>query len=353
MLLRWRKGVLFAGAMCLLTGGCGPKSDHAAPAGAVATVNGFQILRADLDKNLARQQVGSQKPEPVQEQALRLNLLERMIELQLQLQRADKLSIAAGSDEVNQKLSQASAPYTKEEFEKRLKEGGFTKEEYKQELSRSLTVEKLLDHEVSSKVTIADADIAGYYNQHKSEFNLTETRYYFAQIFISNAPGTQPSPIFGKAQNDQQARRKIALVRNRLDTGEDFETLAARYSEDADTRNNGGRLEPVPESELRRTDPATRQAILKLKPGESSAIITVIDPETRQRAGYRIISMIKKEPPGQRELTDPAVNQWIRNHLREQQEQILKAAYHDALYNGAEIHNYYADEILGRGLKAR
>jgi peptidyl-prolyl cis-trans isomerase SurA len=320
----------------------------------VAVVNGFPILLAELDQSVARQLAGSpQRLEPLEEQALRLSLLGQMIERRLQLERAEKLGIAASSAEVNKKLSEAQAPYTKEQFQKILKDLKFTEEEYKQELGVSLTIAKLLDREISAKVMIADADLASYYNQHKSEFNLTETRYYFAQILVRNRPGAPLSPVPYPAQNDQQALRKITLVRNRLEAGEDFATLASRYSEDEDSRSNGGQLEPVPESQLRRTDPATRQAILKLRPGGLSSIIRVIDPQTGQGVGYRIISMIKKEPPGQRELTDPAVHQWIRSHLREAEEHVLKAAYHDVLYNGARIHNYYAEQLLERGSKAQ
>jgi hypothetical protein len=40
------------------------------------------------------------------------------------------------------------------------------------------------------------------------------------------------------------------------------------------------------------------------------------------------------------------VQQFIRNKLRSQREQILKAAYDEVLRDNAEVHNYYADQIL-------
>ena len=43
---------------------------------------------------------------------------------------------------------------------------------------------------------------------------------------------------------------------------------------------------------------------------------------------------------------DPQVQQFIRNQLRSQREQILRAAYDEVLRDNAEIHNYFAEQIL-------
>jgi hypothetical protein len=40
------------------------------------------------------------------------------------------------------------------------------------------------------------------------------------------------------------------------------------------------------------------------------------------------------------------VQQFIRNQLRSQREQILRAAYDEVLRDNAEIHNYFAEGIL-------
>jgi peptidyl-prolyl cis-trans isomerase SurA len=56
--------------------------------------------------------------------------------------------------------------------------------------------------------------------------------------------------------------------------------------------------------------------------------------------------LIGKETAGQRDLNDPQVQQFIRNQLRSQREQILRAAYDEVLRDNAEIRNYYAEQIL-------
>lgn len=313
----------------------------------MAKVNGYKILRSEVDKAYTSQTAGSpQKLSPLEDQAMRLNILRQLIDVRLQLQKAEKLGIVATDDEVDSKFNQAKAPYTKEEFEKQLKNLDLTEEEYKQQIRRNLTIDKLMNKEIASKVTITDADIQSYYNQNKAQFNLIEPRYYLAHIFVTDQAGQQSAGIPDKAQNDAQALKKIQIAHNRLESGEDFASVAARYSEDPDTRNNGGELGTTPESQLKHTDPATRDAIMKLKPGQYSSPVTVVDPETHQQIGYRIIKLAGKEAAGQRELSDPAVQQWIRNQLRTQREQILRAAYDEILHDGADVRNYYAEQIL-------
>jgi peptidyl-prolyl cis-trans isomerase SurA len=312
----------------------------------MAKVNSYKIFRSELDKNYNGRVAGSpQKPTATEEEALRLNILSQIIDIQLHLQKAEKLGILATDDEVESKFTQAKAPYTQEEFQKRLKDLGMTEEDSKQEIRRNLTIDKLLNKEIGSKVTISDSDLQNYYNQHKADFNLIEPRYFVAHILVTSQP-MGPGENTVKAQNDAEARKKINEAEHRLESGEDFASVAARFSEDPDTARNGGELGPMPESQLKNTDPATREAILKLKPGQFSEVIAVPNPTTHQPFGYRIVKLIGKETAGQRDLNDPQVQQFIRNQLRSQREQILRAAYDEVLRDNAEIHNYYAEQIL-------
>jgi len=136
------------------------------------------------------------------------------------------------------------------------------------------------------------------------------------------------------------------MLVNRLDSGDDFGTLAMNYSEDTETSGNGGDLGFTPESSLKNTDPVTRDAVIKLKPGQYSTVITVINPITKQLIGFRIVKLIAKESAGQRELSDPRVQEAIRSQLRDRREQLLKAAYYEVLRDQAKVENYYAQKVL-------
>jgi peptidyl-prolyl cis-trans isomerase SurA len=312
----------------------------------MATVDGRKIFRSDVDKYYENSVAGAQQA-PVGEQAtiLRLNILRQLIDDEMVMRRAEKLGLLATEEEVDRKLNEFKSPYTQEEFDKRLKEKKITLEDFKRDIRRSITVDKVMNKEVSSKINVTDQDINEYFGAHKSEFNLIEPQYHLAQIIVTPTPNPQVHNQNNKALNEADARKKIQTISNRLDSGDDFATLAMTFSEDPDTSGNGGDLGTVPESSLHNIDPGTREAVMKLKPGQYSSIITILDPVSKQ-AGFRIVKMVAKEPAGQRDLSDPRVQQAIRSQLHDRREQLLKAAYYEVLRDSAKVDNYYAKKVL-------
>lgn len=313
-----------------------------------ASVDGRKIYDADVEKYYQNQIAGSDQ-QPVGEQAtsLRLSILSKLIDNEILMRRAEKLGLLATDDEVDRKLNEIKSPFTKEEFDARLKEKKLTLDDFKHDLRESLTVDKVLNKEVTSKINISDQDITAYYNAHKSEFNLVEPRYHLAQIFVTTTPNPQIHNLKNdKAQNEEEARKKVQMLINRLDSGDDFGTLAMNYSEDSETSGNGGDLGFAPESSLKNTDPVTRDVVMKLKPGQYSPVITVVNPMTKQLVGFRIVKLIAKEAAGQRELSDPRVQEAIRSQLRDRREQLLKSAYYEVLRDQAKVENYYAQKVL-------
>ncbi len=313
----------------------------------MATVDGRKIFRTDVDKyydnNVASAQ---QAPTGEQATALRLNILHQMIDDEILMRRAEKLGLLATDEEVDRKYNEYKSPFTQEEFDKRLKDKKITLADFKRDIRRSITVDKVMNKEVSSKISVSEQDISDYYNTHKADFNLIEPTYHLAQIMVTPAPNPQAHNQNDKAQNEAEARKKIQMIANRLDSGDDFATLAMKYSEDPETSGNGGDLGTVQESGLKGTDPATRDAVMKLKPGQYSPVIAVVNPATRQAVGYRIVKLVSKEPAGQREFGDPRVQQAIRSQLHDRREQLLKAAYYEVLRDTAKVENFYAKKVL-------
>jgi peptidyl-prolyl cis-trans isomerase SurA len=319
----------------------------------VATVDGRKIYQADVEKYYQNQTSGSeQQPSGEQATSLRLSILRELIDNEILMRRAEKLGLLATDEEVESKLNEIKSPYTKEQFEARLKEKKITLEDFKRDLRRSLTVDKVLNKEITSKINVTDQDITSYYNAHKAEFNLIEPQYHLARILVTTVPNPQVHNLKNdKAQNEADARKKIQTIMNRLDSGEDFGTLAMNYSEDTETSGSGGDLGFAPEASLHNTDPATRDAVSKLKSGQYSPIITLANPVNKQVAGFQVVRLISKEPAGQRELADPRVQQAIRTQLRDRREQLLKAAYYEVLRNQARVEDYYAQKVLdGNGV---
>jgi peptidyl-prolyl cis-trans isomerase SurA len=312
----------------------------------MATVDGRKILKSDVDSYYDNQ-VASAQQQPTGEQAtaLRLNILHQLIEDEIVMRRAEKLGLIATDEEIDRKYNEYRSPNSEEEFEKRLKEKKISVPDFKRDIRRSITLEKVMNKEVSSKINVTEQDISDYYNSHKGEFNLIETQYHLAQIMVTPAPNPQAQNQNEKAQNLAEARKKIDMIANRLESGDDFASLAMKYSEDPETSGNGGDLGTTPESGLNRADPATRDAVMKLKPGQFSPVITVLG-QGNQFVGFRIVRLVSKEPAGQREFNDPRVQQAIRSQLHDRREQLLKAAYYEVLRDSAKVEDYYAKKIL-------
>ena len=320
----------------------------------MATVNGKEILSSDVEKYY-KASLGDSPQQPSAEQAdiVRLNILHQMIEDEILQQRAAKLNLAASEEDVNAKLTEMKAPYTQEEFDRQLKQRNLTVDDLKRDMRRSLTKTKLLNKEIESKINITDSEISGYYAAHKAEFNLIEPQYHLAQIFVTGLPSQQTGNLQNnKAAGDADAKKKIQNLHNRLDSGEDFGSVAMNFSEDPNTASNGGDRGFVAESGLK-TDPEAYNAISKLKPGQISDILPIYDGAGpgRRTVGYAIYKLIGREPAGQRELNDPRVQQTIRQGLRENHAQLLRTAYFEMLHDEAKVHNYFADHILKEGAK--
>ena len=321
--------------------GCAGKQDGA---DVMARVNGRKISRTEVEKYYNNQTADApQKPSQEQADSLRLSILRELIDNEILMQRAEKLGLLATDEEINSKLAAIKAPYTQEEFDKRLKDRSLTLDDFKRDLRRSITIEKVLNKEITSKINISDEDITNYYDQHKAEFNLIEPQYHLAQILVTTRPNPQVKNM--KAQTEADARKKMQMIENRLDSGEDFSSVAMNYSEQPETAQNGGDLGFVPESSLK-SDKASYDAVNKLKPGQYTAVLVVADPNSHQIFGFRVIKLISKEASGQRELKDPRVQQAIREQLRDRREQLLKAAYYETIRDKSTVENYFAEDIL-------
>jgi peptidyl-prolyl cis-trans isomerase SurA len=315
----------------------------------VATVNGKEIMRADMDRNY-KASLGDapQKLSPEEADIRRLTILHGMITDEILEQRATKLNLAATDEDVNAKLTEIKAPYTQEEFDNQLKARELTLDDFKRDIRRSLTKTKLINKEIESRINITDAEISAYYTAHKAEFNLIEPQYHMAQIVTTSAPAQQAGNLQNnKASGDADAKKKIEILHNRLESGEDFGAVAMNFSEDQNTASNGGDSGFIAESALK-GDPQIYDALSKLKPGQFTDVLPVYD-QGHKTIGYAIYRLLSRDPAGQRELNDPRVQQAIHTQLHNNRAQLLQNAYLEMLQDDAKVHSYLAEQILKQG----
>jgi peptidyl-prolyl cis-trans isomerase SurA len=313
----------------------------APPANVSAEVNARAITNADLDKQY-RFQFGNMSEKPSEDQLTyqKLELLRTMIDNEIMLQRAEKLNLMATESEVESKFNELKTPYTQEEFQKQLQARNMTVDDLKTQLRRDLSIQKLFNKEITSKITITDKEVTEFYNTNKANFHLAEPHVHLAQILVTPRADPNVRNLKGdKATTEEQARKKIVLLEGRAKGGEDFSALAQNFSEDPNTASNGGDLGFIGESSLEKANPELRKMVMSLQPGQ-------VSPPIKTEEGYRILKVISKEPAGQRELTDPRVQQSIRDQLINRKDQLLRAAYYEMARNEAKATNYLANDVV-------
>ena len=169
---------------------------------------------------------------------------------------------------------------------------------------------------------------------------MAEPQFHIAQIVITPHPDpTVRNRKNDKATSEADAKRKAALLEQKINNGADFAQLAMDYSEDS-TASTGGDLGFIPESALNQSDPILKKTVLAMKAGE------VTQPIAVNKGGYRILKLIAKEAAGQREITEPQVQTSIRDMLRNRKEQLLRSAYLVEARDESHVTNYLARQII-------
>jgi peptidyl-prolyl cis-trans isomerase SurA len=318
-----------------------------APANVAAEVNNHPITYAELEKTYQSQPQTTQGSSEDQVMSDKLNVLGNLITSEILIQRAEKLGLTAVDADVETEFNKMKTGYTKEEFERQLAARKMTVTDLRSQLRRDLTIQKLINKEITSHITITDSEVANFYNNNKASFNLPAPAIHIAQILVTKSPDTSVRNLKNsKARNDAEARTKIEDIESRLRRGEDFAMLAQNYSEDAETAANGGDRGLVPESAFANASPELQKLLASLPPGGVSPIIPT-------QEGYVILKIISKEPAGQRELNDPRVQQSIRNTLLNRKDSLLRAAYYEVARNNAKIANYFAISVMQNAEKAK
>ena len=324
--------LLSAACVCALAlAGCKTST----PANVAASVNSQPITYADIDKQFQLQFVDAQsRPADDQMTIQKMEILRSLIDNEIMLQRAVKLSLMATDADVDAKFAELKSGYTEQEFQKQLDARKMTVADLKAQVRRDLSVQKIINKEITSQISISDSEIAEFYKSNKEAFNLAEPQIHLAQIVVTSTADSNVRNLKNDdAKTDEQAKNKVQALDPRLRQGEDFAMLAQNFSEDPNSAANGGDLGFIPQSALDQAGPEVRALILQLQPGQ-------ITRPVASQGSYRIFKIMSKEPAGQRELNDPKVQQRIRETLLNRKDQLLKAAYYEVARNEAKVVNY-------------
>lgn len=338
--------LMIALALAGLAGAC--RTTPAAPpasADAWATVNGREIKRDEVEKAYRR----SAQPDQVlsEEEVLnaKLSLLNELIVQEILLGKARELKIELPDTEVDKAFDEGKKNIPPDTFQKGLASRNLTEADMREGVRRDLLTQKVIEREITGKVTVTDQDITDFFTANRAQFNRNEEAYHIAQIAVTPVADPQIANRTGDdAKTPQEAAAKTQMLMERLKGGTGFAELAADFSEDPQSAPRGGDLGFVPLSALNQAPPALRDAVLKSEPGSVRVVSNA--------GAHTIVLYVAHDTAGQKDPSMPAVKQAITSALRGRREQLLRAAYLTAIRNDATVTNHLATRLVASQGKA-
>ena len=252
----------------------------------VAVVDDGIILQSELNEAVrsVQQQYASEPGQLPPQDVLQRQVLDRLVLMKLQVQRADDQGIRVSDADVDQAVA-AVAQQNKmapEQLRAAVEQEGSSFAAFRQQLSDQLVAQRLHESVVRDQVSISDSEINNL---------LASPTYKAGEVHLAHIQVSVPS---GGNANDIQAAQKKALdAIDAIKGGMDFKAAAIRYSDAQDALDGGDlgwrRMDEVP--------PAFVDAITSLKPGD-------VTPALRGPTGFHILKLIDQRQPQRQVVTE-------------------------------------------------
>lgn len=283
-------GAALAFAVLLLTG-CGGNL----PSGAVAKVGDATITQEQFDAKMKEivAQLKEQAPDKTKDapgyKLLEQRVLDYMVTLKIAEIKASSLKVTVTDKDVQDQVDQAKAMFGNDQtkFDAALKQENITLEQLKASF-RERTVLTKTAEAVTKDITIPDAEIQKYYDEHKAEFKQEESRTARHILF---APGGGTPDAAGTYTDAQwaDALAKAEKARQDIVKGADFAAKAKELSSDTGTKDQGGDLGVVQKGTM---VPEFETSVFSLKKGE-------ISEPVKTQYGYHLIQVTEITPAKQ------------------------------------------------------
>ncbi|MBK7416115.1 MAG: peptidylprolyl isomerase [Dechloromonas sp.] len=244
----------------------------------VAVVADEVITGYELRNRLASALKQLQKqgtPLPPQD-VLERQMLERLIMDRVQLQFAKESGLKIDDIQLDQAIGRISAnnKMTPQQFRQALEKDGITYAKFREEIRSEMTMARLREREVDSKLVISDGEIDNYIaNQAATGSN---EEYQLAHILLRAPESASPEQL-------QKLRLRGEQALKRARAGENFAELAAAFS-DSPEALQGGDIGWRP---LDRLPGLYADAARKLGVGEVSDLL-------RSSAGFHVVKLLGK-----------------------------------------------------------
>ncbi len=252
----------------------------------VAVVNEDVILQSELDNAVrsVQQQYASQPGQLPPLNVLQQQVLDRLILMKLQLQKADDRGIHVSDAQVDQAVAQVAQQnkMTPDQLRTEVERTGQDFASFRQQLADQLTVQQLHQNVVHDSVSVTDSEIDNLL----ASPSYKAGEVHLAHIQISIPSGADAAAIQAAAAKAEQAEAAIK-------GGMDFHAAAIRYSDAPDALDGGDlgwrRMDEIP--------PAFADTVANMKPGD-------VSPALRGPTGFHILKLIGQRAPAKQIVTE-------------------------------------------------
>ena len=307
----------------------------------IAKGKGFEIKQSQLDVVMdAFKAKTAQMGQTVPPEELTKTALNSLIVNQILVQMANDADKAEGKKEAELYIAQKIKQFgSQAAVEQQLKAVGKTFDDWRTEMTQQTTATAVMIRELNAAPT--DAAIQKFYETNSTASELPEQVHVRHILLLTIDPNTQPPTPLPEAQI-QAKKKQIDDILKRARAGEDFAKLAAQYSEDPQTKVNGGELPSFSHGQMVAEFDAVA---FSLTNNQISDVVTT-------QFGYHIIKLLDKAPARKLALTDKlpssdvTLADYFKDRLTGQKLQEEAPAYIEKLSKSPGV------EILDPALKA-
>ena len=258
----------------------------------VAVVNDDVVTMSEVNEEGRAffQKIKEQAPAGELSTALRRareEVLDGLIEKKIIAQEALKQKVTVTDAELEAAVKQmvATNNMSPEQFRDQLRKVGMTEEVYRDNLKNQILQSKLVNYEVRSKIIITDDMILDYYDTRYTK-HMDQGGYYLLQMgFVWKKDPKNPEKIDPAAKLD--AKKKAERLRSLVESGQDFSTLAKKFSE-LPSAADGGNIGTFQKEEMA---DYMRSAVTSLTPGQVSPVVETPD-------GYQFFKLLSSQEGG-------------------------------------------------------
>jgi peptidyl-prolyl cis-trans isomerase C len=273
----------------------------------VARVNGETINKGEFEKAIKNVEGRAGGPVPAdQRDRVYRGVLDQLIAYRLLMQETKSRKIEVPETEVDARISQIKQQFPSEdEFKKTLAQRNMTVEQLRSDAKSDMSVAKMLETEVNTKVAVQPDDVNTFYQKNPEKFQQPE-RVRASHILLRVEENAD-------AKAKEAAKTKAADLLNQVKAGKDFAELAKQHSQDPGSAVQGGDLGFFQQGQM---VGAFERAAFALKPGEVSEIV-----ETP--FGFHIIKMAEKQAARTVPIDEvkPQIEQFLQNQQRQEKTQ--------------------------------